>query len=112
VFSHLETRGASFLADVARAVHRLPGEVENALWELVASGLVTGDGIAGLRTLLLPESSVFRKAHLRALPTTACGGPADRALVAAAGDPRGARAGEAIEAAARGFRAHGVVSAR
>jgi ATP-dependent Lhr-like helicase len=69
VFAHLETRGASFLADVARALRRLPGEVEEALWELVASGLVTGDGIAGLRTLLLPEEKrAPRKAHLRALP--------------------------------------------
>ena len=55
VLVHLSTRGASFLADIARGVHRLPSEVEDALWELVASGLVTGDGIAGLRTLLLPE---------------------------------------------------------
>ncbi|MGH7858241.1 MAG: Lhr family helicase, partial [Candidatus Binatia bacterium] len=55
VHAHLERRGASFLADLARAIHRLPTEVEDALWELVAAGLVTGDGIAGLRTLLLPE---------------------------------------------------------
>jgi len=69
VFAQLETRGASFLADVARALRKLPGEVEEALWELVASGLVTGDGIAGLRTLLLPEEKrAPRKAHLRALP--------------------------------------------
>ncbi len=68
-FAHLDTRGASFLADVARALRKLPGEVEEALWELVASGLVTGDGIAGLRTLLLPEEKrAPRKAHLRALP--------------------------------------------
>jgi ATP-dependent Lhr-like helicase len=69
VFAHLRQRGASFLADIARALGRLPTEVEDALWELVASGLVTGDGIAGLRTLLLPERErrPRRATHLRAL---------------------------------------------
>ncbi|HXQ23586.1 MAG TPA: hypothetical protein VN812_18045 [Candidatus Acidoferrales bacterium] len=55
VFAHLERYGASFLADIARATGQLPTQTEEALWELVARGLVTGDGIAGLRTLLLPE---------------------------------------------------------
>ncbi len=55
VLDALETRGASFLADLARACGKLAGEVEDALWELVACGLVTGDGIAGLRALLLPD---------------------------------------------------------
>jgi ATP-dependent Lhr-like helicase len=71
VFEFLERRGASFLADVARTLRRLPFEVEDALWELVASGLVTGDGIAGLRTLLLPEKERHASRHpphLRSLP--------------------------------------------
>jgi len=70
VLEHLAQRGASFLADVARGTHRLPTEVEDALWELVASGLVTGDGIAGLRTLLTPEDKrrETQRRHLRALP--------------------------------------------
>jgi ATP-dependent Lhr-like helicase len=73
VYEHLEGRGASFLTDLARTLGRLPTQVEDALWELVASGLVTGDGIAGLRTLLLPDekrkrSRNARPAHLRALP--------------------------------------------
>ncbi len=75
VLDHLEQRGASFLSDIARAIRRLPAEVEAALWELVASGLVTGDGIAGLRTLLLPEEKRQPRrhggagaSHLRALP--------------------------------------------
>ena len=55
VLDHLDRHGASFLADIARATGRLPSQTEEALWELVARGLVTGDGIAGLRTLLLPE---------------------------------------------------------
>jgi ATP-dependent Lhr-like helicase len=51
----LRLHGAAFLQDLARHTDRLPVQVETALWELVACGLVTGDGIAGLRTLLLPE---------------------------------------------------------
>jgi ATP-dependent Lhr-like helicase len=70
VLDHLQQRGASFLADIARTLGRLPSEIEDALWELVASGLVTGDGIAGLRTLLLPqrERRPRHAMHLRALP--------------------------------------------
>lgn len=52
----LQRVGASFLGDIAKRINRLPTEVEDALWELVAAGLVTGDGVAGLRTLLLPEA--------------------------------------------------------
>jgi ATP-dependent Lhr-like helicase len=73
VLACLERSGASFLTDLARATGRLPVETEDALWELVATGLVTGDGIAGLRTLLLPETKrkgTRRASHLRALPGT------------------------------------------
>ncbi|MBP1684459.1 MAG: associated domain protein [Deltaproteobacteria bacterium] len=55
VFAFLQQHGAAFLADIARASGLLPSQTEDALWELVARGLVTGDGIAGLRTLLLPD---------------------------------------------------------
>src|SRR5439155_5285046 len=34
----------------------LPAATEEALWTLVARGLVTGDGIAGLRALLAPDT--------------------------------------------------------
>jgi ATP-dependent helicase Lhr and Lhr-like helicase len=56
VAEYLDRRGASFLADVARGTGRLAAEIEDALWELVARGLVTGDGVAGLRVLLQPEA--------------------------------------------------------
>src|SRR5439155_297072 len=52
VLDFLERRGASFVADIARGTGLLPTQVEEALWRLVARGLVTGDGIAALRTLL------------------------------------------------------------
>src|SRR5207248_3104084 len=40
---------------------------EDALWELVARGLVTGDGFAGLRALLAPPASAPPERRLRAL---------------------------------------------
>lgn len=52
---HLERYGASFLNDIARSTGLLKVKVEEALWQLVAHGLVTGDGIAGLRVLLTPD---------------------------------------------------------
>jgi ATP-dependent Lhr-like helicase len=52
VLAFLEQRGASFAADIARACGLLPAAVEEALWTLVAHGLVTGDGVAGLRALI------------------------------------------------------------
>jgi ATP-dependent Lhr-like helicase len=51
----LEKRGASFFADLTRATGRLPSEIEDALWELVAAGLVTADGFENLRALLDPK---------------------------------------------------------
>jgi ATP-dependent Lhr-like helicase len=63
---YLEKQGASFLNDIARGTGLLKSGAEAALWELVAAGLVTGDGIAGLRVLLLPETKrQSRKQRLR-----------------------------------------------
>jgi len=64
VLGFLQEHGAAFLSDIARASGRLPSQTEEALWELVARGLVTGDGIAGLRTLLLPDIK-RRRSHRR-----------------------------------------------
>jgi ATP-dependent Lhr-like helicase len=55
VARYLKDSGASFLADIARGTGLLRSQAEEALWELVARGVVTGDGIAGLRVLLTPE---------------------------------------------------------
>jgi len=69
VHEYLARRGASFLSEIARGTRQVPATVEDALWELVAHGLVTGDGIAGLRVLLQPESKRLRsRPHLRSLP--------------------------------------------
>jgi ATP-dependent Lhr-like helicase len=66
VLEHLRSRGASFVTDIARATRLLPAAVEEALWTLVATGLVTGDGIAGLRALIAKpeESRRTRRLHM------------------------------------------------
>jgi ATP-dependent Lhr-like helicase len=64
VVRHLQTRGASFPIEIARTTRHLESQIEEALWELVAHGLVTGDGIAGLR-LLLAKGEVRREPHRR-----------------------------------------------
>jgi len=64
----LDQHGASFLNDIARGTGLLKLKVEEALWQLVAHGLATGDGIAGLRVLLTPEHKrVARKPRLRVI---------------------------------------------
>ncbi|MCL6553570.1 MAG: DEAD/DEAH box helicase [Firmicutes bacterium] len=61
VVAYLEARGASFFPEIARAVRRSPAEVEDALWELVTRGWVSGDGVAGLRRLLRGPSPRRRR---------------------------------------------------
>ncbi|HEV8457244.1 MAG TPA: DEAD/DEAH box helicase, partial [Methylomirabilota bacterium] len=55
VLAHLRAARASFTDEIAARVRRLRIEVEEALCELVSAGLVTGDGFAGLRSLLHSE---------------------------------------------------------
>ncbi len=51
----LHHRGASFFKDLMSKTGHLATEVEHALWELVAVGLVTADGFDPLRALLDPK---------------------------------------------------------
>jgi len=51
----LERNGACFYTDLGREARLLPTQVEQALAELVARGLVTSDSFSGLRALLTPE---------------------------------------------------------
>jgi ATP-dependent Lhr-like helicase len=55
VAEFLRQRGASFFADIVRATGKLKSEIETALWELVAGGLVTADGFDNLRSLIDPK---------------------------------------------------------
>ncbi|MEJ7734473.1 MAG: hypothetical protein WKG00_35410 [Polyangiaceae bacterium] len=65
--AELQSGGAAFLDElvaVGASLGAAPGDVEDALWELVAAGCVSGDGFAGLRALLErsapPSSTVAR----------------------------------------------------
>ncbi len=55
VLGFLSRRGASFFADIVRGTGKLKAEIETALWELVAAGLVTADGFQNLRSLINPN---------------------------------------------------------
>jgi ATP-dependent Lhr-like helicase len=61
----LARRGASFAADIARASGLGAAAVDGALWTLVAHGLVTGDGVAGLRLLIDPADERPRMVGVR-----------------------------------------------
>jgi ATP-dependent Lhr-like helicase len=52
VIDALRQRGALFRPDLAAVTGRLPSEVEEALWDGVARGLVTADGFRAVRSLL------------------------------------------------------------
>ncbi|HET6645880.1 MAG TPA: hypothetical protein VFH01_01045, partial [Pyrinomonadaceae bacterium] len=63
VFDYLRTRGASFFSDIVDGTKLLRSQVEEALAELVANGLVVSDSFTGLRALLTPS---HRKTHAAA----------------------------------------------
>jgi ATP-dependent Lhr-like helicase len=50
----LRIQGASFFDDLVEGAHLLPTQVETALAELVALGVVNSDSFGGLRALLVP----------------------------------------------------------
>jgi ATP-dependent Lhr-like helicase len=52
----LQQRGASFFIDLVQASGMLRTQVEEALGELAAQGLITSDSFAGLRALITPAS--------------------------------------------------------
>jgi ATP-dependent Lhr-like helicase len=52
VLAALRARGACFRPELASAAGRLPAEVDEGLWDLVARGLVTADAFSAVRSLL------------------------------------------------------------
>ncbi len=56
VYDHLNNKGASFFVDIVQATGQLRTQVETALCELCANGLVHSDSLAGLRALSVPPS--------------------------------------------------------
>jgi ATP-dependent Lhr-like helicase len=53
VLDALRRHGALFTGDIAAATRRLPSDVEAGLWDGVARGLVSADGFAAVRGLLV-----------------------------------------------------------
>ena len=78
----LQARGACFLSELAAATGRLVTDLESALWDGVARGLLTADGFAAIRSLVegrtgrtpSPTRSVSRRRRgARNVATTAAG---------------------------------------
>jgi ATP-dependent Lhr-like helicase len=65
VYDYLATRGASFFTDMVDSTKLLRSQVEEALGDLVANGLVVSDSFAGLRALLTPSSRKTQAAARR-----------------------------------------------
>ncbi len=55
VAQYLHEHGASFFEEIAAATRLLPAQLEEALADLTAHGLVSADGFIGLRALLVPS---------------------------------------------------------
>jgi ATP-dependent Lhr-like helicase len=72
VLEQVEQLRAPFFAEIVRATKRLPSEVEEALWQLVAAGLVTADGFDALRSLSDAKRRLGEKG-LRARPRSSSG---------------------------------------
>jgi ATP-dependent Lhr-like helicase len=68
VLAVLERRGASFFAELQSGARRLPAEVEDALWELLARGLITADAVQNLRVLQSPRLRRRQRALSRGGP--------------------------------------------
>jgi len=60
VFETLQGQGALFFDELQHEAHLLRSELEDALGELVAVGLVNADSFAGLRALLAPAAKRSR----------------------------------------------------
>jgi ATP-dependent helicase Lhr and Lhr-like helicase len=80
VVEALRARGAQFLSELAAATRRLPTDIEEALWDGVARGLLTADGFSAIRALVgggrarpRPARSVSRLRRGSSGATTAAG---------------------------------------
>ncbi|MDX1979359.1 MAG: DEAD/DEAH box helicase [Bryobacteraceae bacterium] len=88
----LRQYGASFFNELTTGAHRLSSEVEDALWELVAAGMVTADGFENLRALIDPKRRKGEGRGRHARPRHAAGRWAlmRRTLASATADERAA----------------------
>jgi hypothetical protein len=64
----LTQRGACFFTELVSRSKRLPSEVEDALWELLAHGVITADAVQNLRVLQSPARRKRQKVLNRGGP--------------------------------------------
>jgi len=57
----LQARGALFFNEIVSLTRLLPTQVQEALWELVAAGRVSGDGFGAIRSLTSPMRDRTRR---------------------------------------------------
>ena len=62
VIELLSQRGATFISGIVAATHRLPSDVEEALWLLAAAGRITADSVETLRQRIIGNSGRGRRA--------------------------------------------------
>ena len=67
VLEALAANGALFRTDLTRLTGRLPDDIDDALWDAVARGLVTADGFRAVRSLLRRRTPDSRYAPTRGL---------------------------------------------
>jgi ATP-dependent Lhr-like helicase len=67
VLEALGENGALFRTDLTRLTGRLPDDIDDALWDAVARGLVTADGFRAVRSLLRRRTPDSRYAPTRGL---------------------------------------------
>jgi ATP-dependent Lhr-like helicase len=65
ILGFFRQRGASFFPEIIAGTRHLPSEVEEALWQLVAAGLVTADSFAALRSLVSGETKRLERSRRR-----------------------------------------------
>jgi len=61
VLDVLRSNGATFASDLPELARRLPSDVEDGLWDLVARGIATSDGFGAVRSLFTPRSLAARR---------------------------------------------------
>jgi ATP-dependent helicase Lhr and Lhr-like helicase len=114
VVTALRERGALFFMELVQTSGLLRVQVEDALGELVARGLVTADSFAGLRAVLTPQSRRrgFRGRN-RLRGTSGFDAAGRWALLPPRAQPRGTAEPEALEHAAKALlRRYGVICRR
>jgi ATP-dependent Lhr-like helicase len=114
VVAVLRERGALFFVEIVQASGLLRVQVEEALGELVARGVVTADSFAGLRAVLTPQSRRrgFR-GRSRLLGSSGFDAAGRWALLPPRATPRAATDPEALEHVAKTLlRRYGVMTRR